>query len=145
MRCWAVAEDSFSKPLTARLFTFRSPQSNADIPSLCVPWSCCDHFTVWGEYLVHTRVACNEKFARKSLTNSNHDTNRHEFVFEMEPWSFMAKASSVCFQYLYLWRHQDCNPWQTMRQCSAGVIKFGDPVSMGIPDPHTHMRMGTPL
>ena len=32
--CWAVAEDSVSKPLTARLFTFRSPQSNADSPPL---------------------------------------------------------------------------------------------------------------
>ena len=32
--CWAMAEDSVNKPLTARLFTFRSPQSNVDSPPL---------------------------------------------------------------------------------------------------------------
>ena len=97
-----MAEDSVSKPLTACLFAFRSPQSDADSPSLCVPWSCCDHFTVRGESLVHTRVACNEKLARKSVTNSNHDTNSHEFVFEMEPWSFMAYVSSVGFSIIFV-------------------------------------------
>ena len=51
---------------------------------------------------VHIRVACNEKFARKSFINSNHDTNPHEFVFEMEPWSFMAYVSSVCFSIIFV-------------------------------------------
>ena len=139
-----MAEDSFSKPLTVRLFTFRSPQSNADIPSLCVPWSCCDHFTVRGEYLVASYT-----YELHIMSNLLENLSLIPIMIRIHTNLYLKWNHGVFWlKFLLCVFSKTTSGLQPMTDHEAMQYRcqnFGDPVRMGTPGLHIHMRMGTPL